>query len=124
MPQKFPKVTQKINQQIQTNQQQMVQPNIGVIIGYDPVQNTAQVMLTQRGGEGYGEIYNNVSCPHPMGVQSTAPSQGTQCQIVFKDGNRGRPIITHFLNTTNYAAGDYARNNYAINNTPNFTHAL
>lgn len=120
VPQRLPKFQKKIQSQIDTTGQQVTANNLGVILAYDPMYNTASVMLTARGGEGFGEIYKDVPCPRPLGIQSVAPGQGCQCLVQFKDNKRATPIIAQYLNTTNYQGRDYAQQNYAINNTPTF----
>lgn len=120
----LPKFDAKINNYINKNTQQTVTANLGVIIYYDPLQNTATVQMTARGSEGQGEVYANVPCPVNLGVQAVAPEQGRQCWVDFKNGMRGSPIVVNYLNTTSFGAYDYSRHNTAINSTPTFQAAL
>jgi phage gp45-like len=116
----FPKFSQKITDSINLSAQQTVQNNIGVIVGYDPVNNTASVIATNRGSEIPGEMFHNVPCPRPMGVQSVAPEQGCQCFLSFKDGKRANPIIISYHNTTSYALNNYSNETTAQVNTPSY----
>jgi len=115
-----PKFEGKLREQlIYRDDQQRAQPGYGMVMAYDPVENTATVLMSMPGSDQVGEYYHNVPCPTNMGVQVVAPEQGRQCWVVFKDGTPANPMITHYFNHA-FKDIDQYRNGRAVNEIPRF----
>lgn len=123
MPQ-LPKFNQKLKESVlQPQLEQAAQPGYGIILDYNVRANTATVLMSNRGSEDLGEIYEQVPCPVQMGVQSMAPEPGRPCWISFKDNSFQFPVITHFFNHV-YETVDYPRQYEAVNSVPRFMYGL
>lgn len=83
---------------------------LGVISAYDRYTNTASVITSQPDTDEIDEVMRNVPCPVLLGIQSVAPEPGRPCFVVFKNGNRTKPLISHYYNH-NYDKYDYSKQN-------------
>jgi hypothetical protein len=116
----LPKFEQRLTEKIvNPTVGQASQPSYGIVLAYDMQNNTAQILLANRGSEEPGEIFNDVPCPVYAGVQSVAPEPGRPCLVIFKDNTHTYPMVTHYFNHV-YNAIDYNRQNAAVNTTPRF----
>ena len=102
---------------------QMVNGNYGLIIDYDPIENTATVILSGQGSDQLGEILHNVYCPVHLGIQSVNPEKGRLCWVSFKDAAMAMPVINHFFSHV-YSQVDFNRHNKAVVNTPRFIFSM
>jgi hypothetical protein len=92
----------------------------GVISSYDPLTNTATVLLTAPDSDLVQQIIPKVPCPVYHGIQNAGPQPGTLCWVSFLSAkNESRPIITHFFNH-NYEGKDYYRHTDARTGVPQY----
>jgi hypothetical protein len=97
MPQ-YPKFQQRLrNNIIDPVMQQQQTPAYAVVLTFDPLTNTCDIVTAMPGSDEMGEAFSNVPMPMTAGVQAAAPKVGTMCWIAFRDGTRGDPYITHFF---------------------------
>lgn len=117
---KYPKFNQSIKTTVvEPHAQQQAVPGYGIVMNYDPLHNTATVLMSSTASDQPGEIHREVLCPTNIGVQSVAPEVGRPCWVVFKNNNFGFPMITHFFNHV-YNEIDYTKQNDATNSVPRY----
>lgn len=98
-------IAKNVNNQMEPSRQ-------GVLIDYNPYNNTAIVALSSQNGDNIGEIIENVPCPHTPGIQTHAPEPGKLCWVTFRNGNMRQPVITHFY-SNDFRRFDYRRHYWA-----------
>ena len=119
MPQ-YPKFEQKVTEKlVQPQFEQGAQPGYGIIMDYNSFDNTATVLMANKGSDDLGELYSNVPCPVYLGVQSVAPEKGRPCWVAFKDNSTNFPVVTHYFNVF-YSSIDHQRQTKAVNSMPRF----
>lgn len=119
MPQ-YPKFQAKVrNQIVDPIMQQQQTPGYAVVLTFDKITNTCDVVTAMPGSDEMGEVYTNVPVPHTAGVQQAAPKVGVMCWLAFRDGTRGDPFITHFFDLA-YSKNTFQRQNRAVMETPRF----
>lgn len=113
-----PKFNQYIESKIQTSDETRNIDRFGVVLSYNPITNTATVLMSSPNTETAGDILENVPCPVIMGIQMAAPEPGRPCWVCFK-GNRGEkyPMISHYFNH-DYQKYDYNRHTTASSGIP------
>lgn len=117
---RYPKFEEKLKQQVlNPTLQQNYGPGDGMILSYNPVHNTATVLMSQPGSDEIGRIERDVICPSVMGVQAVSPKMGDACAVQYYDGTKTKPFITHFYNDF-YEQSDYRRQFIAENDVPRF----
>jgi hypothetical protein len=117
---KYPKLSQSIRENVvRPHSQQQTAGGYGIVMDYEPIRNTATVMMSSPASDQPGEVYREVMCPTMIGVQSVAPEIGRPCWVVFKNGSSTAPIITHFFNHA-YDQIDYTKQNQATNSIPRY----
>ena len=109
----------QIEEVIQYHKFQQQTGRLGVITSYDPFNNTATVLISGEQSDVIEDVLSNVLCPLNLGVQSVAPSPGTQCWVVFKNNNRSQALITHYYNYR-YSQGDYDKQSKAQIGLPTY----
>lgn len=98
---------------------QTILPTYGIVMNYNSIHNTADIIISDQGSDNFGEVFRNVPCPMIPGVQSTAPQKGTPCFVIFKDNRGSYPVVTHFFNHV-YGQFSYGPQYQAINPLPRF----
>lgn len=117
---KYPKFEQAIRENIvEANEAQKSLPGYGIILDYDPMYNTATVMMADPSSDLPGELFHDVMCPTNMGLQTVAPEPGRPCWVVFRNNSQAMPMITHFFNHV-YHKIDYSRYTTSLNTIPRF----
>lgn len=116
----LPKFESKLQDKIaQPGIDQMAHDGYGIVLGFDSNNNTATVLMSNKGSDAPGQTYTNVPCPTSIGVQMVAPDRGRPCWIAFKDSSYQYPIITAFFNPI-YSQIDYTKQTQSITTTPRF----
>jgi hypothetical protein len=92
---------------------------LGIIADYDPVKNTATVIMTDNFSDRLSEVIANVPCPTTIGVQSAAPEQGRGVWVAFDGPSARSPYIVSFTNL-DYPKYDYIRQTKADTGVPRF----
>lgn len=115
-----PKFEQKLTERVvQPQMEQTAQAGYGIVYEYDSFNNTATVVMANRGSDDVGDLYRNVPCPVQLGVQNVAPEPGRPCWVAFKDNSPNFPIIVTYFNHV-YAEVDYQRQTKAVTTTPRY----
>jgi hypothetical protein len=91
----------------------------GIVLGYNPMTNTASVALSGQDSDLVTDIIKNVPCPTYNGMQLSAPEAGRHCWVTFKGGRESQPMITHFYNH-DYQKYDYRRMNKSKSDIPKY----
>lgn len=108
-----------ITSSIKENIAQGMSGRLGVIMSYDPYDNTATVAITKEQTDEIDEVIRKVMCPRTLGVQTVAPQPGLQCWVTFKDNNVTQALITQFYNHR-YSQFDYPKQSQSINTLPSY----
>lgn len=117
---KYPKFEEAIkNNIVNPAINQTKQPGYGLVLDYDPVNNTATIITAKHGTDRPDQLYYNVPCPVSPGVQGVAPEVGRPCWLVFRDPQSPTPMITHFF-SFNHLDKDYRDQNQTNNLIPRF----
>ena len=121
---KYPKFEKAIQERIvQPDAHRRNAPSKAMVLNYDRVSNTAQIMTVRPGSEQTHEIYNRVPCPQSSGVQTVSPEFGRMCWISFPGGSLNTPVITSFF-SPNHSTTDYEKHSVAKNDLPHFMRRL
>lgn len=119
MPQ-FPKFEQKLRSNVVDRAlQQGQKPGYAVVVGFDPVMNTCDIITASPGSDELGEVLTNIPCPTQSGVQGAAPRPGVMAWVAYRDGTTGDPFITHFFDPS-FDKNQYTKQYNARNDTPRF----
>lgn len=98
---------------------QMSLPTYGIVLNYDQVYNTADIIIADQGSDNFGDKYSDVPCPMISGIQTVSPQKGTPCVVIFKDNKGTYPVITNFFNHL-YNEFSYNEHYKAVNPLPRF----
>lgn len=114
MPQ-YPKFSEKLrNGVVDPMMRAAHKPGYAVVLAFNTIHNTCDVMAATQGSDEVGEILTNLPAPFQQGIQQQAPQPGWMCWIAYRDGTTADPYITHFFNPKfsehNYQAQYTARN--------------
>lgn len=116
----YPKFEQRIKEQIvHPARSQTTSNNYGIVMDYDPMQNTCTLLMSRPGSDQRGEFVHDVPCITQMGIQTVAPEPGRGAWVSYKDGVDSNPLIVGFFNYS-YTEFDYTRQTVAENDTPRF----
>lgn len=110
---------QFINNKILKHDGERETDRYGIIISYNPLDNTATVALSGQDSDYLTDLIKNVPCPTYLGFQMAAPEPGRGCWVTFKGGKLSQPFITHFYNH-DYKKYDYHRVTNAENSVPRY----
>ncbi len=91
----------------------------GVVASYDPVSNTATVIMSDNFSNQVKDVVRNVLCPTSNGVQMVAPEPGRGCWVAFDGVDQQYPHIVSFHNTL-YAKYDAEKQTEAYSGMPKY----
>lgn len=116
----YPKFEERLrNNVIDPAMRQTQKPGYAVVMSFDPVKNTCDLVTAQAGSDQMGEVLTNIPAPFQAGLQTTAPKPGTMCWIAYRDGTTADPYITHFFDVK-FTENNYQQQYTARNNLPRF----
>lgn len=119
MPQ-YPKFEQKLRSKVVDRAlQQAAKPGYALVLSFDAVKNTCDIVTAMPGSDELGEVLTNIPAPHQSGVQASAPRPGMMCWIAYRDGTTSDPFITHFFDPR-YQETQYQKQYEARNDIPRF----
>lgn len=119
MPQ-FPKFEQKLRSKVvDAAFQQAAKPGYAVVLSFNAVTNTCDIVTAMPGSDDMGEVLTNIPAPTQSGVQTAAPRPGMMCWIAYRDGTSADPFITHFFDPR-YYENQYQKQYSAKNSIPRF----
>jgi len=113
------KQNQKMQDAIERNEISNSHPGYGIVLAYHPEENTVDVLMSQPGSDAPGEMFTGVPCPTTMGLQVAGPEIGRPCWVMFKDGTRSTPMVSHFFNYS-FDQFDYRKQYYVYDDLPRF----
>jgi len=119
MPVNYPKFDKKIQNQIDNSAMQKSRTRPGIIVNYDRVNSTADIILDEQYSDSMGNVLKAVPCPMVKGVQSVSPTVGTRCLVGFRDTNESSPYVLNYFDdvTSNKF---YIRNSIVNTGIPRF----
>lgn len=91
----------------------------GVILNYYPIDNTADILLSNTLSDQPQDVLSRVPCPTSIGIQQAAPEPGRGCWVVFDGIGQNKPYVISIHNP-HYTFYDYERQTHAYNSIPNF----
>ncbi len=83
----YPKFDNKIQSKIDNARMRQSKTRPGVVMKFDPITNSADVILEDQYSGEIGNILSGVPCPTLPGIQTVAPNPGTRCLVGFRDDN-------------------------------------
>ena len=93
-----PNFQKYISNQANKNLMQQTASRYGIIQDYDPITNTATVLLPDQDSDAIGEVLRSVPCPVTLGVEMAAPEAGRPCWVAMRRGQSSRgAIITNYF---------------------------
>lgn len=72
--------------------------SFGIVMQYNHIDNTANVLLAADDSEQPGEVLQSVPCPTNMGLQLCAPEPGRMCWVAYRGAPKNHPVILAFFN--------------------------
>jgi hypothetical protein len=100
-------------------QSKLVNDRHGMVLSYDPAENTATIALSGQDSDDITDIIKEVPCPTYHGLKLAAPEAGRGCYVVFKGGRESQPMITHFYNH-DYKKFDFDQMNRTSSDIPKY----
>jgi hypothetical protein len=91
----------------------------GVIASYDPVTNTATVIMSDNFSNQVRDVVRNVTCPTNHGIQMVAPEPGRGCWVAFDGIDQQYPYIVSYHNSL-YAKYDETKQTEAYSGIPRY----
>lgn len=120
MPHPNPNFDQYLRDAMSQMEHETNTPRPGIIQSYNPVSNTATVLLVGVDSDVPHQVLTDVICPVYMGIQMAAPDSGRPCWVAFKGGvNDNKAIIVSYFNH-NYQRYDYAKQTIADSGVPGY----
>jgi hypothetical protein len=112
MQKKYPRFDKKIQEQIDATRLKESRTRPGMVISFNPVNNTATVVVDDPHSGKPGQVLNNVPCPVTKGLQTVAPFVGTRCLIGFRNTQETDPYILNFFDDVK--SSSYYNRNYSV----------
>ena len=99
-------IKQLIEETIKADRLSSVAPRSGIIVNYDPISNTADVLMSEAVSDQPQDVITGVPCPTSIGIQQAAPNIGRGCWVVFDGVSQKNPYIISIHNL-HYSKYDY-----------------